>query len=141
MPWVLLAAAVVLALVGALFIASAAPAFYAKRHVVFLAVGVVAFLCAALVDYRHLPSLSVPLYVAGMFALAMLPVLGRTVNNARRWYALGPVNVQPSEPMKYVVVLVLATYFTYRARARRLLALAVPLALTLPPMLLIARQP
>ena len=141
MPWVLPAAAVVIALVGALFITSAASTFYAKRHLAFLLVGVIAFFCMALVDYRHLPSLSVPLYVAGMVALAMLPVLGKTVNNARRWYALGPVNVQPSEPMKYVMVLVLATYFTYRAQARRLLDLAVPLALTLPPMLLIARQP
>jgi len=43
--------------------------------------------------------------------------------------------------MKYVVVLVLATYFTYRVRLHGLLDLAVPLGLTLPPVLFIARQP
>jgi len=141
MPWALFAAAVLLSLIGALFIASAASAFYAKRHLTFLAVAVPVFFLTAMFDYRHLPALCVPAYLAGLSALAMLPVLGVTVNSARRWYDIGPVNLQPSEPMKYVVVVTLATYFAYRARLKRLLDVVVPLALVLPPMFLIARQP
>ena len=141
MPWVLLGAAVLLALIGALFITSAQSASFAKRHLLFMLIGIVAFLCVALFDYRHLAGLSVPLYAAGMLALALLPLLGVSVNRARRWYDLGVFHAQPSEPMKYIVVLVVATYFAYRARLDRLRDLAVPLVLTLAPMLLVARQP
>jgi len=140
-PWVLLGAAVVLALVGALFITSAHSAQLAKRHLVFMVIGVLAFICVALFDYRHLASLSVPLYIAGMLALALLPVLGVTINNARRWYDFGPFSAQPSEPMKYAVILIVATYFTCHGRIDRLRDLVVPLALTAAPMLLILRQP
>jgi rod shape determining protein RodA len=104
-------------------------------------IGVAAFFCVALFDYRNLASLSVPLYIAGMLALALLPLLGVSSHRAKRWYDLGPFNAQPSEPMKYVIVLIVATYFTCRRRIDRLRDLAVPLALTGAPMLLIIRQP
>lgn len=141
LPWVLLCSAVLLALLGALFITSAESFAFARKHLVFLAIAVVIFFCAALVDYRHLAAFSVWLYAGGLGALALLPFLGITINNARRWYSLGPINVQPSEPMKYVMVLALATYFTYRERLDRLRDLAVPLILTLVPMFFIVRQP
>jgi len=140
-PWALLAGAVLLALIGALFIASAQSTFYARRHVQFLVLGVLVFCAVALFDYRHLASLSPPLYGLGLAMLALLPVLGISVNNARRWYDLGPVRLQPSEPVKYVMIIVLATYFTYTARRDRLRDLVIPLLLTVPPMLLIIGQP
>lgn len=142
MPWALLGAGVTLGLVGALFILSARPqqTFYV-RHLQFLALGAVAFVAVAVFDYRHLAGLSTVLYAIGLCALGLLPFLGVTVNNARRWFRIGPYLAQPSEPMKYVVVLILATYFCYRARLDRLRDLVVPLALCLGPMLVIIRQP
>jgi len=141
LPWTLLAAAVMLAFIGALFIASAEPGFYATRQLTFLVVGLAVFFTVALFDYRHLAGLSPLLYGIGLAGLALLPVLGLSVNNARRWYDLGPVRFQPSEPMKYVFVIVIATYFTCAARRDRLRDLAAPLLLTMPPVLLIIGQP
>jgi rod shape determining protein RodA len=71
----------------------------------------------------------------------MLPLLGKTVNNARRWYDLGPVSVQPSEGMKFIAVIVLAQYFRRARRTKRLLDLVPALALIGLPMLFIATQP
>ena len=141
LPWVLFTAAILLSLLGALFITSAESFGFARRHLIFLGLGALLFFFAALVDYRHLAGVSVWLYAGGLGALALLPFLGISVNNARRWYSLGPVNVQPSEPMKYVMVLALATYFTYRERLDRLRDLVLPLVLTLLPMFFIVQQP
>jgi len=142
MPWALLAAAVMLALIGVLFIRSAQPnPSFARRQLQFLGLGIVAFLAVAVFDYRHLASFSTVLYAAGLAALSMLPFLGVDRNYARRWFEIGPVLFQPSEPMKYAVVLVTATYFSYRVRIGRLRDLAIPLVLCLTPMLLILRQP
>ena len=55
MPWALLGAAVLLALVGVLFIASADSSSTARRQLVFLLIGIGAFFAAAAFDYRQLP--------------------------------------------------------------------------------------
>ena len=54
-------------------------------------------------------------YVAlGATVLALIAVLavGRTVNGAKRWIDLGPVNLQPAEMAKMAVVIGIAWYFT-----------------------------
>ena len=141
LPWVLLGGALLLALIGALFIASTRSAAVAERQIIFLALGIAVFFGVALLDYRQLPACSVVLYAGGLFALALLPILGKPVNNAWRWYDLGPIRAQPSEPMKYVMVLALATYFRYSTRRDRIRDLAPPLILTLAPVMLVAIQP
>jgi rod shape determining protein RodA len=141
MPWTLLGAAVVMSLIGVLFITSAHSAALAGRQLTFLIAAVIGFFVVAFMDYHHLASLSPALYAAGCVALAMLPLFGVLVNNARRWYDLGPVRMQPSEPMKYVTVIALATYFSCTARRERLRDLIIPLLLVAPPILLIVSQP
>jgi len=151
LPWLLLLCAVTLTLVGALFISSvwgvrfagllSWPPSYPLKHLIFGALGVIAFFCVAFFDYRHFSQFALPLYAAGLVSLALLPVLGVRIHEARRWYDLGLFRVQPSEPMKYMVVIALADYFCYRQGVRRLRDLAFPLALTLAPMALISRQP
>lgn len=54
-------------------------------------------------------------YVAlGATVLALIAVLavGRTVNGAKRWIDLGPINLQPAELAKMAVVIGIAWYFT-----------------------------
>ncbi|MFP4176549.1 MAG: FtsW/RodA/SpoVE family cell cycle protein [Candidatus Brocadiia bacterium] len=140
-PWVLFCAALLLVGVGGLFVWSAHSAGLAVRHLMFGGAGVCIFFLVALIDYRHLAGLAIWLYTMGIASLLLLPVFGVTINQARRWYSLGPINVQPSEPMKYITVLTVATYFTYRERLDRLRDLVLPLVLTLIPMFLIVQQP
>jgi cell division protein FtsW len=45
-------------------------------------------------------------------ALIAVLVVGRTVNGAKRWIDLGPVNLQPAELAKLAVVIGIAWYFT-----------------------------
>ncbi|MDP6108371.1 MAG: FtsW/RodA/SpoVE family cell cycle protein, partial [Candidatus Brocadiia bacterium] len=85
-PWALLAAGLLLGLVGVVFITSAESWALGRRHLQFLALGVVAFLITAVFDYRHLASISIVLYAGGLAALGLLPFLGETRNFATRWY-------------------------------------------------------
>jgi len=45
-----------------------------------------------------------------LLILVLVPGVGREVNGARRWLPLGPINLQPSEPMKLFAVLYAADY-------------------------------
>ncbi len=140
-PWLLLIGALVLSGVGVAFIRSSHSAGLAMKHLAFTGIGLGAFALIGLVDYRRLAGLALPLYVAGLASLVALFAMGVTLNYARRWFDLGPVHVQPAEPIKYVLVLVLADYFCVRHRVGRLRDLLPPLVLTCAPMLLIALQP
>ena len=51
---------------------------------------------------------------AMMNFLVLLPHIGLTVNGARRWLPVGPVQVQPSELAKWAVVFFLAYWLTHR---------------------------
>lgn len=68
---------------------------------------------------------------------SLLPVR----NNARRWIAVGPLSLQPSEFMKVVLIVTLARYLRFRSTYRQLHGLIVPFVLTLIPMALILKQP
>jgi rod shape determining protein RodA len=141
MPWHLLLCALALAGIGAAFIYSSHSRWYAQKHLIFAAVGCVAFLALSLFDYRHLTSVAIPLYAAGLLSLAGLFLLGTEINYARRWYDLRLFAVQPSEPMKYILAIALADYFRFRDRLDRLRDLLPPLVLTGLPMMLIVLQP
>ncbi|MHC4787938.1 MAG: FtsW/RodA/SpoVE family cell cycle protein [Planctomycetota bacterium] len=139
-PWHLLACALVLSVVGVAFVRSSASAAMALRHLVFAGLGCAVFLALALLDYRRLGAVAPLLYGAGLASLAALFVLGIRLNYALRWFDVGLFHVQPSEPMKYVLVVALADYFRYR-RLNRLRDLLPPLLLTLVPVGLIMLQP
>ena len=92
--------------------ASHNPAHYLLRHAVFLAVGLVAAGIAFQVPLSAWQQLAPWLFVAGcvMLMLVLVPGIGRDVNGARRWFSLGPINLQPSELMKLFAVLYAADY-------------------------------
>jgi cell division protein FtsW len=49
---------------------------------------------------------------AGTCALVLVPHIGSSVNGARRWLKLGPIQIQPSELAKWAAVLFLASWLT-----------------------------
>src|SRR5438093_12128936 len=70
------------------------------RQAFWLGIGSVAFLVIVSVDYGRLARWAYLAYGAGLVALVGVLALGRTAQGARRWIALGPLSLQPSEPFK-----------------------------------------
>jgi rod shape determining protein RodA len=102
-------------------------------------------LAIGFVDYRRFMRLAYPFYGVVLLLLVGVMVKGRVVMGARRWLAIGPVNLQPSELAKVAVALALARWFHMDAGRRKdgygITSLVVPVAITLIPAALILKQP
>jgi cell division protein FtsW len=79
----------------------------------------------------------------GLLLLVMLPGFGVQVNGARRWFAAGPIQFQPSELMKLALVLYAARYLAEHPKRMRGFRQAVaPIAIVVgPACLLIVLEP
>lgn len=85
--------------------------YFLKRQLVWAALGLLAMGVAWYVPYRSQKRLVVPLMLVSFAALCLVlvPGVGRDVGGARRWLALGPFALQPSEFAKYGLIV----YSTY----------------------------
>ncbi|MBA4741957.1 MAG: putative lipid II flippase FtsW [Azoarcus sp.] len=86
--------------------------YFLLRHAVFLTIGLGAGYLAFRLPMRVWQRLAPWLFLFGvvLLILVLVPGIGRSVNGAQRWIALGPVNLQPSELMKVFVALYAADY-------------------------------
>jgi cell division protein FtsW len=85
-------------------------AWYLKRHLVRVVVGLVLMFGLARARYERVARLGRPLLVASLIALVLvlLPALGIEAKGAHRWLALGPIGFQPSDPARFALLLWLA---------------------------------
>lgn len=120
-----------------LFSASAT-AFH--RQLVFAALGLVIYVGASALDYRHLRRLAPGLYVLCLLLLLTVTVAGHSAYGAQRWIPVAGIKVEPSELSKLLILIVLAAYLAGRERMT-LRALGGGLALGCPPVLLVLVQP
>ncbi|MFZ0043855.1 MAG: putative lipid II flippase FtsW [Solirubrobacteraceae bacterium] len=117
------------------------------RYLVFGGIGLAAMYAfqrrgLALLDRRLVNLLLLGSF--GLLVLVMVPGFGVQVNGARRWFAAGPIQFQPSELMKIALVLYAARYLAdHPKRMRRGFRQAVaPIALLAgPACLLIVAEP
>lgn len=84
----------------------------ARRQAIFVGVGIVVMIIAAVVDYRVLRFYATPAYLLALGALGGLLFWGPEIRNARSWFVLPGVGfqVQPSEFAKLVVIVSLAAF-------------------------------
>lgn len=85
-------------------------AHYLIMQLIWCALGFVLCVAAAAIDYRWLKKLAWPLLGIAIILLALVMVHGRRINGARRWFNLGPANLQPSELGKLALIIALAAY-------------------------------
>jgi rod shape determining protein RodA len=135
----------VLAAVGAVMVYSAtrgpatdlrpADDTFLKRHLLFVAVGIVVMALTALVGHRWARRLMAPTYLATMGLLFAVLTIGIEVKGSRARFAVGGFQMQPSEFGKVAVIVALAVILgsADRVGVWRLLiagaAVAVPIVL------------
>lgn len=112
------------------------------RQLIYLMVGIGLYLVVQRIDYHDWADMWGLLYVGGLLVLVVLLVVARPIAGSKAWFELGPLRVQPSEPMKVVVALALAGFLAEGREGKldlmRLVKLGVLVAV---PMLLIVLQP
>lgn len=86
--------------------------YYLFKQFQWFVVSSVAFVFCCLFPYRYYQRL-VKLIVLMMLAL-LIGVLffGTTINNAKSWFSMGPVNIQPAEFAKLAIILYLASVYS-----------------------------
>lgn len=144
----LTAATVALAAAGLVFVSIATAggvrlaAPYVLRQALALAGGGVVAVVLARVDYRRSALLAPLLYGICMVLLALVLFVGPVINGARAWLVFGPLQLQPSEVAKVVLIMMLAS-LTHERREPGLSARGIGevLAVAALPMLLILAQP
>lgn len=116
----------------------------ASAQTLWLLLGIVLFVVTLVVvrDHRQLDQFT---YTIGLLGLLMLllplaPGIGRTVRGARLWVGIGPLQFQPAEIGKVLLVIFLASYLNARKEllavaTRRLGPIALPEPRHLAPLL------
>jgi rod shape determining protein RodA len=89
---------------------------YFLRQGMWLLASILVFLGAGAVDWRFLRQtrVLVPAFIAIIIVLVSLFFVGQTIRGAQSWFRIGSLAFQPSDPAKYILILMLAKYFSRR---------------------------
>ncbi|MGC1237871.1 MAG: FtsW/RodA/SpoVE family cell cycle protein [Acidimicrobiales bacterium] len=118
------------------------PHYYVERQAFFVVLGIAAMYLVSRIDYRRLEIAATPLYVASLFALAGVFVLGKTALGAERWYSIGSsIQIQPSEFAVLFLILAIATFCARRTEGLKMYDVMRLLLMALVPLALIVKEP
>jgi len=119
--WVLFFSAILLTFAGLLSIYSSS--FFKgdflnfKKQIFFLVLGIILMVFFSLIDWRTFrenPYLILAFYFLNLCALAFLFLFAPITNGTRGWYRFGLFAIDPIEPMKLILIILLAKYFSMR---------------------------
>lgn len=146
MDWLLVVAMVLILAIGVVVIYSASASRevnFAKKQIVWAALGLVAFLVATCFNYQKLKRIAPWFYLAMLAALIALEVYGEIRKGSTRWITFGGgFQFQPSEFMKLGIIVLLAAYLsTSKERSDTFGYVLIPVLIVAVPVGLIMLQP
>jgi len=113
-----------------------------KTQLIWTLVGVVCIYIVVLVPFRFIYDFTYVFYALSLCILVMVLITGSSAAGATRWFAIGPIKLQPSEFAKLAVILALARHLSsHPVSFQNISSFVVPLAILLFPMALIVKQP
>lgn len=89
--------------------------YYFIRQFIFAALGVAAMIICSRLPVGFYKRFSMPVLIAAVILLMLVPIIGTNANGAKRWIGLGAFTIQPSEIAKIGIILA----FTSMICARR----------------------
>jgi cell division protein FtsW len=84
--------------------------YFLKQQVVWIIIGLVPALLIYFWDYRKFLKLSFPLLIITIGLLLAVLLFGKEINGATRWLTIGPVDIQPAEFAKIVLIMYLSSW-------------------------------
>ena len=83
--------------------------YFLQRQVIWIIIGTVVFYLVSRIDYRWYKNKRTILYFFGFGLLILVLLIGKEVNGAQRWLGFGSISIQPSEFVKLIFILYLAS--------------------------------
>lgn len=115
---------------------------FVKRQIVAVAIGLMVAVFFICWRYEDLSRCAKWLYAVNLVLLTAVMFMGHSALGAQRWIKLGPLQIQPSEIAKFVIIVTLANFLAHHEgkldRFRDLLPVFLYVGL---PLLLIMKQP
>lgn len=89
---------------------------YFTKQIIWIGVSISVFFILSAFDYRFFKrtSVVVTLFLISILLLLALFVVGQVAKGAQSWFSVGSVSFQPADPIKLVVIILLAKYFSKR---------------------------
>ena len=142
--WVIVLCVVFLGFIGVAALYSAAGGNWnpwAKSHLTRLIIGVVLMFIITFIHPKFFYKLTLISFLLGLLSLVFVKFFG--VGSVQRWITIGGLNVQPSELMKFALILMLAKYFDQLSKINfnRLFSYVIPIIYIIIPGLIVISQP
>ncbi len=135
--WFILIPAFFLFALGVMTLYSVSPELV-NQQLFFGVLGLITYLFFSSFDYQIYKNLSSWFYVLSLFFLVLTEAVGVATRGSIRWLDIGIIRLQPSELIKPLMVIFLATNLENKTSLRKLL---LPTFLFFLPVILILRQP
>ena len=142
--WLIVLCVVFLGLIGVAALYSAAGGNWnpwAKSHLIRLIIGVVLMFIITFIHPKFFYKLTLISFLLGLLSLVFVKFFG--VGSVQRWITIGGLNIQPSELMKFALILMLAKYFDQLSKINfdRLFSYVIPILYIIIPGLIVISQP
>jgi rod shape determining protein RodA len=113
------------------------------KQIFWYGLGLVIMFFSFVFSYKHLDKWAPVIYLCSIILLVCVHWFGKHAGGSTRWLAIGPFTLQPSEPIKIALIIILARYFAHNVQKTGIpfYRLIVPIALTAVPFFLVATQP
>ena len=104
--------------------------------------GLIIFFLVIFFDLRLIFGYAYVIFFLSIISLAIIPFFGIESNGATRWINIAGISLQPSEFVKYTLILALAKYFhSINNDSSFIKTLIIPLIITIVPVFLVITQP
>ena len=105
-------------------------------------IGLIIFFIVVFFDLRVIFGYAYLIFLLSIISLIIVPLFGIESNGATRWISIAGISLQPSEFVKYTLILALAKYFhSINYDNSFVKTLIIPLIITTIPVLLVITQP
>lgn len=114
LPKMIIFLVLLLVLIGIIALYSAADGNFrpwASKQILLFCFSIPLVFIISLINVRTLYQLAYPAYFVSLLLLIAVEILGHTAMGATRWLEIASIKLQPSEPAKFAIILMLAKYF------------------------------
>jgi len=114
---------------------------YWKKQLIFGILSIFSIFLLSFIDYKKILNLAPYLYILGILSLIYVKLFGITILGAKRWINIGIGTIQPSEFMKFIIIITVS-YMLHTAKIpitwKDVLKILVVISI---PFVLILKQP